>query len=554
MEQTIKDIPLWMIQVSPLNPRKTIDQTSIEELADNIKRQGLLQPITVRPIDYRDELTDGNVVSIPIKYEIVCGERRYRAVSLNGSEAIPCIVRDIDDDTAYELMITENLQRKDIDPMEEAFAFAELVKRGKSVEEIANRFGKSTKFIRERIKLDELIPELKEFVSKGLMNIGAAFHIAKLEESGQRSFFDEYGPCDDDDIDDMEPITKSDAENFTDDFFKRIAAAEWDDDFEGSCKCICDKCPFNDANEGCLFNEMSIARENGCCTNRERWTAKRLDWWKQYVDKYANSLCKIDEELVPGKMIIAHGDTYYATAEDYMALKEYCTAQGYKMVNVDKVFERWQHLDRDQESTNKKLMNGEAYVVLFITSDYRGANVTMKCFPLKKQEDKGTAEAIQVAQLVRQYKTNIDNNNGIVAGKMRQAVSEFDLKKISWKPLTNVEWEILLALLINNSPYNVKYDIVGCTTKNENEFAKENNTPEGRDNIIRKWLRCKLSDGQVIYNPVLQENQSRLIEVWGIDDVAVKAKEMANLRKKQAKIEKQLTALGYDTEGKKLDF
>lgn len=76
MEQatTIQNIPLWMVNVSPMNSRKTFDQASLEELADNIKRQGLLQPITVRPVDYRDELTDGEVVSIPSQYEIVCGE------------------------------------------------------------------------------------------------------------------------------------------------------------------------------------------------------------------------------------------------------------------------------------------------------------------------------------------------------------------------------------------------------------------------------------------------------------------------------------------------
>jgi hypothetical protein len=75
-----------------------------------------------------------------------------------------------------------------------------------------------------------------------------------------------------------------------------------------------------------------------------------------------------------------------------------------------------------------------------------------------------------------------------------------------------------------------------------------------RDDILRKWLRGKLSDSGVQYYPIQQKCQERLIEVWGIDDVEVKAKAAAKLRKKQEKIEKALTKLGYDTEGKKLAF
>ena len=148
----IINIPIGAIQPSPRNPRKTFDEADLKELADNIKQQGLLQPITVRP------MLDGC-------YEIVCGERRYRAWCLlvkDGGQVsveIPSIVREMTDEQAFDAMITENLQRKDVDPMEEAFAFAQLVAMGKTIEEIALRFGKSKRFIADRIRLDKLIPE-----------------------------------------------------------------------------------------------------------------------------------------------------------------------------------------------------------------------------------------------------------------------------------------------------------------------------------------------------------------------------------------------------------
>lgn len=559
----IQNIPTWMIIVSPNNPRKTFDEASIKELAENISRQGLLQPITVRPIEYSDNLEKetGEIVSAVTKYEIVCGERRYRAWLTNQQadtkfpKSIPCIVREMSDEEAFEAMITENLQRKDVDPIEEAFAFAQLWGRGKSVEEIANRFGKSLKFIRERIQLDGLLPELKQWVSKDWMHIGAAIHIAKLTEADQRRFFEQFDPGDDeDDRYDLESITKDDAVSFTDNLFKRIESAEWDKDFTGACGCTCDKCPFNSSNEGCLFNEMKVAKEDACCTNREKWNAKRLAWNKGIIDQYADRLVRQGEVMTPGKMVLAHSDSYYTTAEDYQALKQYCIDEGYLLVSVDTTFERWQNLKRDDAETTRKLVNGEAYVVLLLDSDYRGGHVTEKCFPLRKQESADNAETAKVAQLVRDYQTNIERSKGGVAQEMRKAVAEYDINAISWKTLTDVEWEIMLTLLINSAPYDVRYAILGSTSAKESDYAKEHNTAEGRDDIIRKWMRGKLSDSGVTYYPVLQECQERLIEVWGIDDAEVKGRAAAKLRKKQDKIKRELTALGYDTDGKKLAF
>lgn len=552
MEQMIKNIPLTDIQVSPLNPRKTFDQSAIEELAENIKRQGLLQPITVRPVAWCDELVDGEVVSIPARYEIVCGERRYRAVTQNGSETIPCIVREMTDDEAFDAMITENLQRKDVDPIEEAFAFGQLYARGNSVEDIAQRFGKSVRFIRERIKLDELMPELKEWVTKGWIHLGAALHIAKLSEEDQGRFMEQFERPEDEDEDD-EPITLGDAVSFTDNLFKRIITADWDEEFTGPCGVECAKCQFNNANEGCLFNEMKVTKDNACCTNGSLWTAKRLGWYKGMIDGHADHLVKQGEELRPGKMVVAYNGNYWNGAESYQALKDYVTEQGYMMVNVEDVFERWQRLNRDEESTRAKLVEGEAYIVLLIDSDYRGVKVTECCYPLRQAESKDNAVAAKVGQLVRDHKSNIDRSKSLVAMELRNAVRDYNLNAISWKAMTNVEWEILLIMIINSAPYDVRDAIMG-TTKNEADFVKEHNTAEGRDDILRKWMRGKLSDSGVQYYPTLQECQRKLVEVWGIDDVQVQAKAAERLRKKQEKIEKELTALGYDTEGNKLAF
>jgi len=207
----IRQIPLSLVTPSPMNPRKTFDEDELQELADNIEKQGLLQPITVRPIADKKQFTvvDGNADFHP-EYEIICGERRFRAVGrlydkwneknltdangepVNLFDRISAIVREMSDDEAFDAMITENLQRKDVDPIEEAFAFGQLIQKGKTAEDVAARFGKSIRFVQDRVKLNNLIPELMLAVKDDKMSISAAMLIAKLDDEDQRKYYSAY--------------------------------------------------------------------------------------------------------------------------------------------------------------------------------------------------------------------------------------------------------------------------------------------------------------------------------------------------------------------------
>jgi ParB/RepB/Spo0J family partition protein len=555
MEQTIQNIPMWKIIVSPMNPRKTFDEESIQELADNINRQGLLQPITVRPIEYADDVIDGEVVEgLPSKYEIVCGERRYRAFMLNGNKvpgfptAIPCIVREMTDEDAFYAMVTENLQRKDVDPIEEAFAFGVLHKNGKSIEEIAARFGKSPRFIRDRIKLDALIPEMKEWVTKGLMDIGAAAHMAKLPEETQREALDEWDP---DDVED--PITKRDAMNFTDDLFMTIRRADWKEDFEGPCGCTCDKCEFNNANAGCLFYEMKINRDDACCTNRDRFDAKRLAWLKSRIDEEADVLIKEGGQFETGKTVVANLNLYGSDNEEYTSLLEYAKEQGYKVVKCSDVFDRWSYYREDDERLQAKLANNEVYRVLLIENDYRSARIRVAYYTFHKtpsEDEKAGAEAMQ---LVQKRKENISKSRGDVAIAMREIVKEFDTSSIDHKALSDAEWLIVIELVLIGLPYTVR-DAMKGDKLTISEYLKQINTPEGRDRFFRDLMKYKLSNTDVNYYESLQDLQAKLIDEWGIDAAEARARAAEKLAKKNAKIDERLLKLGYDTEGKKLAF
>ena len=156
---------------NPMNPRRYFDEESLTELAQNIKEHGVLQPVTVREISGKDGK----------KYELVFGERRFRAAKIARLETIPCTVRELNDEAAFDLMISENLQRQDILPSEEGVAFNQILDKGKDIRYISERFGKSENFIHGRLSLVRLIPEITKLLDNEEITIGMALEISRLE-------------------------------------------------------------------------------------------------------------------------------------------------------------------------------------------------------------------------------------------------------------------------------------------------------------------------------------------------------------------------------------
>lgn len=174
-------VSLANIQPSSFNPRKRFDEASLYELAESIKQQGVLQPVTVRPIADTD------------RYEIVFGERRYRASIIANMEQIPAIVSDLSDEAAEEMAITENLQRKDVTPMEEANAYQRLIETGRhTIETLAVRFGKNENYIRTRLKFTALIPEIAALLEADEITISVAAEICRYGEVIQKEVYENH--------------------------------------------------------------------------------------------------------------------------------------------------------------------------------------------------------------------------------------------------------------------------------------------------------------------------------------------------------------------------
>lgn len=178
----LKEIRLEELTPSPTNPRKTFDPVKLQELADSIASKGLLQPILVRPRRPGPPWTKDR----DAHYEVVAGERRFRAAGLAQLETVPCIVQELTDVEVLEIQTIENLQRDDLHPLEEAEGYAALMKEaGYDVGQIAQRIGKSEKYVYDRLKLLQLIPALKQVFLEGEISAGHAILLARLSAADQ---------------------------------------------------------------------------------------------------------------------------------------------------------------------------------------------------------------------------------------------------------------------------------------------------------------------------------------------------------------------------------
>lgn len=156
------------------NPRKTINQKTYEELRDNIRELGILVPLIVRP-DVRG-------------YELVAGSRRFKAATELGLENIPVLVREFTDDQVREVQLIENAQREDLDPIDEARAYHELLKLpGYDVDQVAAKVGKSKSYVYQRLSLINLVPPAKVALEKGEILLGHARLLATLQPEDQKA-------------------------------------------------------------------------------------------------------------------------------------------------------------------------------------------------------------------------------------------------------------------------------------------------------------------------------------------------------------------------------
>ena len=168
--KTPNEVPVGEILPGAMQPRNGIDDDSLNELAESIRENGIMQPLVVRP-------REGG-------YELIAGERRWRASQMAGLATVPIVIRDVDDRTALELALVENLQRENLDPIEEAKGYAQLMDQfDLTQEEIATKVGKNRATVANTLRLIKLPAEVQAYVRDGLFSSGHAKAILGLKNA-----------------------------------------------------------------------------------------------------------------------------------------------------------------------------------------------------------------------------------------------------------------------------------------------------------------------------------------------------------------------------------
>lgn len=554
-----KEIPVGMVKPSPMNPRKTFDDEAVKELAANIERQGLLQPITVRPC------VGG--------YEIVCGERRYRAFSLlkakddaAGTQSrfqfIPSLVRAMSDEDAFEAMITENLQRQDVDPMEEAFAFGQLIGKGKTAEELALKFGKSIRFIQDRCKLNALIPELKVAVKDGKMGIAAAMLISKLDDDTQMKYYSAYS-------NNYQGFNRDTAESFVKSLFMSIDNAPWyqsdnqaDEDFEGGCGCRCSECKLNTANHGCLFWEMKT-EDAGRCTDRNKFYQKHVAYLLSILESYSGRLVKAGSPLETGKIVIVDDDEYCSATTKELKKDAYASirANGYEVVRANEIFEgKCYYTD---ERLERKKEQGKVYCCLRLFSYDRvqlaeewryfkggsGEDAATSSTPASSQQSADAMKLVQKRNRAKEIATEE------ITAKSRELATDLGeaKRKGEISDAEQLAFDIIIFTLCGSKMLKrYGYDSYGKPSERKYiDIIRQNQAD--RPMWMREFIRNIISSADITYNRLYQFCADAVLSEWlpkqyqeMVHDISVK------LDKKLAKIDEKLKELGYDSNGKLL--
>ncbi|BCE01067.1 ParB/RepB/Spo0J family partition protein [Marinicellulosiphila megalodicopiae] len=172
---TLRQVPVEFIQRGKYQPRRDMSADALEELSASIKAQGVMQPIVIRPIDSKDE-----------RYEIIAGERRWRASQLAGLDSIPAVIRTVSDEDAIAMALIENIQRENLNPMEEAIALQRLKQEFElTQQQVADAVGKSRVTVTNLLRLIALTDDVKRMLEHGDLEMGHARALLSLSEKDQ---------------------------------------------------------------------------------------------------------------------------------------------------------------------------------------------------------------------------------------------------------------------------------------------------------------------------------------------------------------------------------
>mgnify|MGYP001027645110 CR=1 FL=1 len=544
----VRNIALSEIVPSELNPRKTFNQEELEELAQSIKENGLIQPITLRKIGNKKDS----------KYEIVCGERRFRACQLIGAKDIQAVVKELNDKQAFACMIIENLQRKDIDPMEEAAALNRLYAEGTvTVVEMAKMLGKSTSFVSGRIQLHNTIEPFVKLMRDGVLVLTHLLDICKLPAEQQQTLYDscfteasrERWPY-------KFPNMPQLHEMIDEHVMNHLSTARFsltDDTLAGAC--ACDKCPLNTANNPDNARDVSTPR----CMKRECFLAKiREAIFREakeaskngikivFAGDYAESEALLQAADEYGLVVSGLGNRQYVAEPVAPDPAQYKDEETYaiRKANYDKVRAVFDDNLKDGTITPvyeicfSGLLSGETKYVYYVP------DTEEEPFAGNKLADNNR----RISELkVKLHEANEHRKEEFVE-RQRSFMESAEYSTLN-TDLSPVESLIFRALILKRLPVAFK-ESIGCGEAQAKDFREAGKSVEKNFNAIaREFIRSILSEKSVNFSPELADMLSAVMEDRYAHNVEEIAKQLdARYSQSKAGIQAKIDELREENE------
>lgn len=483
---------------SPLNPRKTFDAEELAELAKSIKENGLIQPITVRK----------NKKTSECKYEIVCGERRYRACILNGMGDIEAVVKDLDDRQSFLCMVLENLQRKDVDPLEEAASISYLYNEGEyKVAEIGKALGKSSSYVVSRIQLTNLIPEFAALMRSKLLWLNHVMEISKLGKEQQHVL---YEACFTPECIERWPVKIMNMEILSgmieEHVMNRLDTARFTTSDATYKVCgACEGCKFNTA----TFPKRFADKETPCCMNRELFVAKNREAVMRRAKASGLPLVYVGIESENDAILKdcqEAGMTPTSTGNrQYVVLP--CEPKEEAFRDKDAYATRRANFDAKKASFDDSVKDGtivKVYEVAF-NGKLSGEVRYLYNTPVDAHGDT-TPQAELLARSIDTQKRALyesdEKEQAEVTEARRSILAESDYSE-DGSELSENEWGVLLAVMLKRMSYQFKQRIgldlkSSLNTESVMDIAKSH-----RDVILREYIKESLSEESVGYAPDL---------------------------------------------------
>jgi len=302
-ESAAELLPITMIEPWPHNPRRSIDPAHLIELADSIGKVGVLQPILVRPIG--------------AMFSIVSGERRFRAAKRAGLDHIPAVVRTLTDAEALEIAVTENLQREDVPPLDEAEGYERLHQaHGYTIEEIADKVGKSKTYVYSRLKLTSLCAEAREFLRDGKLTPTVALLVARIPTPSEQVDAAKFCAADRS----GRPLSATEAaKHIRDCFMLRLLEAPFplDDATLVPAAGGCAACPKRTGNQPELFGDVT---DTDTCTDATCYAGKERAWHQRLGEQHEAEGGKVIRGEAAAKLAARWG----LISHDYVDLRIRC--------------------------------------------------------------------------------------------------------------------------------------------------------------------------------------------------------------------------------------